>query len=105
MLSSAFDVVNLFKRETAFIALTLYGHIKTAEQRAVTRYNTVIGTLDADGWVQRGGWYSEEGTGRGRSPPRPFLAVPNVTGQHVVRACIFTLQHVDCVGTGMHCAC
>ena len=23
--------------------------------------------------------YSEEGTGRGRSPPRPLLAVPNVT--------------------------
>ena len=24
-------------------------------------------------------WYSEEGPGRGRSPPRPLLAVPNVT--------------------------
>jgi len=24
-------------------------------------------------------WYREEGTGRGRSPPRPLLAVPNVT--------------------------
>ena len=24
-------------------------------------------------------WYSEEGTGRGPSPPRPLLAVPNVT--------------------------
>ena len=24
-------------------------------------------------------WYSEEGTARGRSPPRPLLAVPNVT--------------------------
>ena len=24
-------------------------------------------------------WYSEEGTGRGRSPLRPILAVPNVT--------------------------
>ena len=24
-------------------------------------------------------WYSDEGTGRGRSPPRPLLAVPNVT--------------------------
>ena len=23
--------------------------------------------------------YSDEGTGRGRSPPRPLLAVPNVT--------------------------
>ena len=24
-------------------------------------------------------WYSEEGPRRGRSPPRPLLAVPNVT--------------------------
>jgi len=24
-------------------------------------------------------WYSKEETGRGHSPPRPFLAVPNVT--------------------------
>jgi len=24
-------------------------------------------------------WYSKEGTGRGPSPPRPLLAVPNVT--------------------------
>ena len=24
-------------------------------------------------------WYSDEGTGRGPSPPRPIIAVPNVT--------------------------
>jgi len=24
-------------------------------------------------------WYSEEGTGRGHSPPRPLLAISNVT--------------------------
>jgi len=33
-------------------------------------------------WPLIGGcyiWYSEEGTGWGRSPPRPLLAVPNVT--------------------------
>jgi len=24
-------------------------------------------------------WYSDEGTGRGPSPPRPLIAVPNVT--------------------------
>ena len=30
-------------------------------------------------WVGCYIWYSEEGTGRGRSPPRPLLAVPNVT--------------------------
>ena len=27
-------------------------------------------------------WYSKEGTGRGRIPPRPLLAVPNVTATH-----------------------
>jgi len=30
-------------------------------------------------WVGGYIWYSEEGTGRGPSPPRPLLAVPNVT--------------------------
>ena len=30
-------------------------------------------------WVNCYIWYSEEGTGWGCSPPRPFLAVPNVT--------------------------
>ena len=33
-------------------------------------------------WPLTGGlyiWYSEEGTGRSRSPPRHLLAVPNVT--------------------------
>jgi len=30
-------------------------------------------------WVGSYIWYSEDGTGRGRSPPRPLLAVPNVT--------------------------
>jgi len=29
-------------------------------------------------WVGRYIWYSEKGTGRGHSPPRPLLAVPNV---------------------------
>jgi len=30
-------------------------------------------------WVNCYIWYSDEGTRRGRSPPRPLLAVPNVT--------------------------
>ena len=30
-------------------------------------------------WVGCYIWYSEEGTGRGPSPPRPLFAVPNVT--------------------------
>jgi len=38
-----------------------------------------FGTLAADGWAVWYIWYSEEETGRGRSPPRPLIAVPNVT--------------------------
>ena len=34
-------------------------------------------------------WYSGEGTGRGRSPPRPILAVPNVTA-HPSTASVYT---------------
>jgi len=30
-------------------------------------------------WLDCYIWYSEEETGRGCSPPRPLLAVPNVT--------------------------
>ena len=36
-------------------------------------------------------WYSEEGTGRSRSPPRTLLAIPNVTTHRhrtVYRYCI-----------------
>ena len=41
--------------------------------------NNEVGTLAVDGWVGCYIWYSKEGTGRGRSPARPLLAVPNVT--------------------------
>jgi len=34
--------------------------------------------MAVDGWAVNI-WYSEEGAGRGPSPPRPLLAVPNVT--------------------------
>jgi len=34
-----------------------------------------MGTLNAQ---NNGPLYSKEGTGRGRSPPSPLLAVPNV---------------------------
>ena len=36
------------------------------------------GTLSVDGWAVTF-WYSEEGTGRGRSQPSALLAVPKVT--------------------------
>ena len=40
--------------------------------------NTVIGTLAVDGWAVT---FGTARRGRPRSPPRPLLAVPNVTAQ------------------------
>ena len=40
---------------------------------------TMIGTLAVDGWAVTYIWYSDEGPGRASAPPRPILAVPNVT--------------------------
>jgi len=49
--------------------LTLYRHIKTAEQRIIISYsNTVIGTLAVDGWAVTVGTAR---TGLGGAPARP----------------------------------
>ena len=40
--------------------------------------NNEVGTLAVDGRAVTFGTV-QEGTGQGRSPPRPLLAVPNVT--------------------------
>ena len=58
-------------------ALTHYGHIKTAQQRTIIQQYGDWHTCRW--WVRCYIWYSEEGTGRSPSPPRPLLAVPNVT--------------------------
>jgi len=43
-------------------------------------YLLTLLTLAVDGWaVIFANWYSEEGPGRSAAPPRPILAVPNVT--------------------------
>ena len=42
-------------------------------------------------WVGCYIWYSEEGTGRGPSPPRPLLAVPNVTVHPVTASLLITV--------------
>jgi len=41
--------------------------------------NTMIGTLAVDGWASCYIWYNKEVPGRVAAPPRPLLAVPNVT--------------------------
>ena len=57
-----------------YILLTLYGRIKTAEQRPLYSH-AMIGTLAIDGWllhwVQRGrAWGLWAGFGPAQSPPR-----------------------------------
>jgi len=57
-----------------------YGHSKTAEQRTIIQQ---YGDRYADRWwVGCYIWYSEQGPGRAATPPRPLLAVPNVTATH-----------------------
>ena len=63
----------------------------------------MIGTLAVDGWVDGYIWYSEEGTWRGRSPPRPLLAVPNVTNVTAhpstasVTSSYYLMWHYNCL--------
>jgi len=42
-------------------------------------YSATSNNMKLVHWVGCYIWYSNKGTGRGRSPPRPLLAVPNVT--------------------------
>jgi len=53
-----------------------------------------VGTLAVDGWllrlVQRGK------TGWGRSPPRPLLAVPNVTAHPSTASVLITVLLYNC---------
>jgi len=76
--------------------LTLYGHIKTAEQRSIIQQqSTVIGTLAVDGWAVRFGTAR-----RATAPPSPLLAIPNVTA-HPSTASIptshYSVWHYNCL--------
>ena len=42
-------------------------------------------------------WYSDEGTGWGRSPPRPLIAVPNVTAQNYLVTRINWITNIDII--------
>ena len=71
---------------------TLCGHIKTAEQwTIIQQYGD---RYTGRWWVGCHIWYSEEERpGRGRSPPMPLLAVPNVTA-HPSTASVPTSYHL-----------
>ena len=63
--------------------------------------NTVVGTLAVDGWAVTFGT-ARRGTGRGRSPPRLLLVVPNVTA-HPSTASVptsyYSMYHYNCLGS------
>ena len=73
-------LLKLTQSPRQYLLLTLYGHIKTAEQRTIIQQygDWYIGCW----WVGCYIWYSEEATGRGRSPPRSLLAVPKYVTVH-----------------------
>ena len=64
-----------------------YGHpeyVNPLESRG--NYSATSNNMKSVHWPLMGGLlhlvpYSEDGTGRDRSPPRPLLAIPNVTAQ------------------------
>jgi len=78
-------------------------HIKTAEQRTITQQCSDWYT--GRWWVGCYIWYSEEGTGRGPSPPRLLLAVQNVTA-HPSTASVptsyYSMWHYNCLW-GLNC--
>jgi len=53
-------------------------------------------------WVSCYVWYSDEGTGRGPSPPRPLIAVPNVTATHQRSVPITVLLYNDPLPCGFN---
>jgi len=81
--------------------LTLYGHIKTAEQRTIVQQYGDWYT--GRWWVGCYIWYSEEGSrGRARALPRSLLAVPNVTAHPSttsVPTSYYSVWHCNCLGT------
>ena len=54
----------------------------------------IVGTLAVDGCTGCYIWYSEDWSGRGRSPPRPLLAVPNVTAPSTASVPITVLLYI-----------
>jgi len=75
----------LSKRFTIFDSVTYYCSYHTLAEKytecrgIIVSHRMIWSWYTGRWWVGCYIWYSEEGTGRGRSPPRPLLAVPNVT--------------------------
>jgi len=80
------------RRPTSMVGMALNPLMATLkpERNGSLSSNTVIGTL----------WYSEEGPGRAVAPPRPLIAVPNVTA-HPSTASVptsyYSMLHYSCL--------
>jgi len=72
-------------RRICYRSLTLYRHIKTAEQRTIIQQRTVIGTLAVDGWTVAFGTARRGPPRRAAAPPSHVIAVPNVTAHPSMR--------------------
>jgi len=65
--------------------LTIYGHIKTAEQRTIIpQYGD---WYTGRWWVSCYIWYSEEGPGQASAPPSPLLAVAKCNSSPINGQC------------------
>jgi len=75
--------------------LTLYGHIKTAEQRTITH--------QYGDWYTGRWWvccyirYSEEGPGRAAAPPSTLLAVANTASIMHIPTLYYSMCHYNCL--------
>jgi len=82
------------------VSLTIYGHIKTAEQRTIIQQYGVwyIGRWSV-GTVGYYIWYSKEEPGRAAALPISLLAVPNVSAHPPTTN--HSIWHYNCVYTVM----
>jgi len=62
----------------SMLSLAEFNPLTGAGDYSTTSNNSLWSWYTGRWWVSCYIWYSDEWTGRGRSPPRPLLAVPNV---------------------------
>ena len=77
--------------------LTLYGHIKTAEQRTIIqKYGD---WYTGRWWVGCYIWYREEGPELTGAPPIPLVALPNVIAHPSTASSYYLMWHYTCLWT------
>ena len=77
-------------------SLTLYRHIKTAQQRTIRQYGD---WYCGRWWVGCYIWYSEEETGPAVAQPSLLLAVPNVISTASVPTSYHSMRQYNCLCT------